>query len=125
MPLLLSRGDVRPRAGASVGEKVHGLSRGLESPLRHSVSRAVVYVLRAPRPSPQQDIRDRPGWRVFASDEPVTPVDRDLSVAMPLGAAAGDVSVRRDNAALVDLPSAAAPCSCACFVARHGPKLRP
>src|SRR5262245_58742342 len=49
MRVLLSGGHVRARDRAFAGAEAAGLSRGLESTLRHSIPIAVVYVLHAPR----------------------------------------------------------------------------
>src|SRR6478672_11569182 len=99
MRLLLSRGHVRPRAGAFARKELACFSRGVERIVRHSAPRAFLYLLHASRPSPPQNVRHRSRRRISAAGEPLSVVDRGLFIAMPVGAATGGDSIWRFDAA--------------------------
>ena len=63
---LLSGRHVRARDRSSAGKEIPRFPRRLEPALRHSVPRALLHVLHAPRPSPPPDVRHQARRRIPA-----------------------------------------------------------
>src|SRR6478736_5031373 len=121
--LLLSGRDVCSRGRAHGGAKICRVPRHLEPALWHPFPGAVVYLLHPFGPPSPQAIWHRAGRRVPAAGEHFALVDRRVSVAVCLGAAAGCRSLRLADAARLDLSAAAPMDPPATVVAGHGPNV--